>query len=62
MGMEVPPIMPAEISVDHSAEIPAEALAPEMPADIIAPEGVESVLGSPDPDSFEEASSDGSMS
>jgi segregation and condensation protein B len=73
MGMEVPPVMPA----DHSDEIPAEALAPEMPADIIAPEGVDTsadsasaasesltdaVLGSPDPDSFDEASSDGSMS
>lgn len=63
MGMEVPPVMPAE------------ALAPEMPADVIAPEGVEAaaepgagdsmsdgILGSPDPDSFDDASSDGQLS
>ena len=49
MGMEVPPVMPAEPvpGVDHSDEIPAEALAPEMPADVIAPEGVDTSADEP---------------
>jgi segregation and condensation protein B len=83
MGMELPPVMPAEPAADHAtaemspAEVPAEALAPEMPADVVAPDGVdvpdeepgaepgagdsiaEGILGSPDPDSFDDASSDG---
>jgi segregation and condensation protein B len=97
MGMELPPVAPADDVVvespadappngTHGDEVPAEALAPELPADIVTPEGVEvpetepgagergadergagesmsdAVLGSPDPDNFDDASSDGSMS
>jgi segregation and condensation protein B len=94
MGMELPPVAPAEMAPEpgtdaapadeapangaseHDDEVPAEALAPEMPADVITPEGVEvpasepgagdsvtdAILGSPDPDNFDDASSDGSMS
>ncbi|HUQ01573.1 MAG TPA: SMC-Scp complex subunit ScpB [Kofleriaceae bacterium] len=88
MGMELPPVAPAEAPADEvpADEVPAEALAPEMPADVITPDGVDvpesepgageaeahepsasesvtdAILGSPDPDNFDDASSDGSMS
>ena len=77
LGLDLPPVAPSEsLESPHlpDDEIPAEVLAPEVPADVMVSDhgnehldhGLEhtrgdAILGSPDPDSFDE-SSDGTMS